>query len=89
MTPAKTMVPSSSSVGWRRAAPTASTVACGGLTMAANSRMPCMPRLETTLDPPWYSCGLSRRARARAERSPISAEMAESVLVSARRTMGA
>ena len=69
-------------------APTARMVACGGLMTAAKSLMPNMPRLETAAVPPWYSSGLSLRPLARAPRSFISLEIAESVFSSARRTMG-
>ena len=50
--------------------------------------MPYMPRLDTALVPPWYSSGLSFRARARAAKSFISFEIAESDFVSALRTTG-
>ena len=50
--------------------------------------MPYMPRLDTEDVPPWYSCGLSFLALARAARSFISLEIAESDLVSALRTIG-
>src|SRR5215216_5406520 len=48
-------------------APTARMVACGGLITAVKSLMPYMPRLDTAVVPPWYSCGLSLRPRARGE----------------------
>src|SRR5579863_3757138 len=49
---ANTTPPSSFSIAWRRAAPTARMVACGGLMMAENSRTPYMPRLDMADDPP-------------------------------------
>src|SRR5262245_27859090 len=69
-------------------APTERMLACGGLMMAQNSLMPYMPRFETALVPPWYSCGASLRARARAAKSFISLEMTESDFCSAWRTTG-
>src|SRR6266571_568742 len=68
--------------------PTARIVACGGLITAAKSLMPYMPRLEIAVAPPWYSSGLSFRARARAARSFISVEIAESDFSSPLRTTG-
>ena len=56
--------------------------------MAENSRTPCMPRLEMVEEPPWYSSGLSFRARARAAMSFISFEIADSAFISARRITG-
>src|SRR5262247_790472 len=64
--------PSSLSVGRCCAAPTARMVACGGLMTAENSRMPYMPSLEIAAEPHWCFCGLSLRARARAERAVIA-----------------
>ena len=61
-------------------APTARIVACGGLITAVKSLMPYMPRLDTAVVPPWYSSGLSLRARARAAKSFISLEMVDSDL---------
>src|ERR1043165_673961 len=69
-------------------APTARIVDCGGLITAVKSLMPYMPKLDTDDVPPWYSCGLSLRPRARATRSLTSFEVAESDFVSALRTMG-
>src|SRR5262249_42255841 len=69
-------------------APTERMLACGGLMMAQNSLMPYMPRFETALVPPWYSCGASLRARARAAISFISLEMTESDFCSAWRPTG-
>ena len=63
-------------------------VACGGLMMAENSRTPYMPRLEIADEPPWYSAGLSFFSLARAARSFISLEMADSDLPSALRITG-
>ena len=65
------------------AVPTARMVDCGGLITAVKSLMPYMPRFDTDEVPPWYSCGLSLRARARAARSRIAFEIADSDLVSA------
>src|SRR5215475_9231735 len=56
--------------------------------MAANSRTPCMPRLEIAVTPPAISAGLSLRNRARAERSFISAEISSRDLPSAPRITG-
>ena len=39
--------------------PTAKMHACGGLMMAVNWLMPNMPKLDTVMVPPWYSCGAS------------------------------
>src|SRR6266576_3613271 len=47
-----------------------------------------MPRLEMVEEPPWYSSGLSFRARARAAMSFISFEIADSAFISARRITG-
>src|SRR6266446_4206883 len=69
-------------------APTARMVACGGLITAVKSLMPYMPRLDTADVPPWYSSGLSLRARARAAKSFISAEITETGFVSAFRMIG-
>src|SRR3954454_22449137 len=80
--------PSAVSTACRRAAPTARMVACGGLMMAENSRTPYMPRFEIALAPPWYSFGFNFFSRARAARSRISAESAESDLVSTLRSTG-
>ena len=50
--------------------------------IAENSRTPYMPRLEIADAPPWYSCGLELLvARARAARSFISSEIADSDLL--------
>ena len=56
--------------------------------MAENSRTPYMPRLEIAEEPPWYSAGLSFFSLARAARSFISLEMAESDFPSALRITG-
>ena len=56
--------------------------------MAENSRTPCMPRLEMVEQPPWYSSGVSFRARARVAMSFISFEIADSDFTSARRITG-
>ena len=56
--------------------------------IAANSRTPYMPRFEIADEPPWYSFGLSLRARARSASSRISAEMAVSDFSSACRITG-
>src|SRR5215813_9834852 len=69
-------------------APTAKIVACGGLITASKLLMPYMPRLEIEVVPPWYSCGASRRLRARSARSRISLEISESDFSSAWRMMG-
>src|SRR5262245_17774483 len=63
-------------------------VDCGGLMTAVKWLMPNMPRLETDEVPPWYSCGLSFRPRARVARSFISLEIVESDLLSALRMIG-
>jgi len=52
------------------------------------SLMPYMPRLDTEDVPPWYSFGFSFLALARAARSFISFEIADSDLVSALRMIG-
>ncbi len=69
-------------------APTARMQPWGGLMMAANSRTPNMPRLETVKVPPWYSSGLSLPSRARPARSFISAEIVARPLVSAALIIG-
>src|SRR5579885_1738454 len=84
----KATPPSSLSIACRRAAPTASIVACGGLMIAVNARTLCMPRLEIADAPPRYSDGCSLLLRARAARSFISAEIVLSDLVSALRMSG-
>src|SRR6476620_8277085 len=50
--------------------------------------MPYIPRFDTAVVPPRYSSGLSFRARARAAKSFISAEIVDSDLVSALRMIG-
>ena len=68
--------------------PTARIDDCGGLITAVKSLMPYMPRLDTDEVPPWYSFGFSFLALARAARSFISLEIADSDLVSALRMIG-
>src|SRR5262245_38441302 len=83
-----TSTSSPTTIGRFPAVPTARMVACGGLITASKLWMPYMPRLEMEVVPPWYSCGASRRLRARSARSRISLEISDSDLSSAWRMMG-
>ena len=55
---------------------------------ASKFSIPIIPRFEIAKLPPWYSCGASLRLRARAARSFISADSAESDFLSASRRTG-
>src|SRR5665213_2201963 len=61
-------------------APTARMVACGGLITAVKSLMPYMPRIDTADVPPWYSFGLSLRARARAAHAVVRHHLVAALL---------
>ena len=88
ITVAATISPFGSTTGRRTPAPTARIDACGGLITASKLSTPIIPRFEIAKLPPWYSCGASLRSRARAARSFISPDSAESDFRSASRITG-
>jgi len=69
-------------------APTARMHDCGGLMMAANSRMPYMPRLEMVKPPPWYSSCASLPSLPRSASSFTSVEICARPFWSALRMIG-
>mmetsp|Transcript_31925 Transcript_31925/g.81189 ORF Transcript_31925/g.81189 Transcript_31925/m.81189 type:complete len:406 (+) Transcript_31925:1204-2421(+) len=78
--------PTSAVPAWKP--PTARMAACGGLMMAEKEDRPYMPRLEMVKEPPLYSSGFSLPSRARAASARTSAEICDTLLADALRTMG-